>query len=240
MHAGLNERRGTDRRKYPRTPVTGAIELRAAGIEVAVTANLRDISAGGCALESRVALQATTALRIELPIPGGKPLVLDANVLRISSNAAERTYRYGVRFRVETATLRDNLLTYIQRYCVRSEAASSDRRERAGVDVKFMVTISPPGVPLFNAMAISLGTGGIRIASDRILRQEWMMKIDMKLPGGMIGAPALTMTGRARPGAKPVRGSYVQDVDFVEPSLRAIAEIDRAMAELRRSSKQAS
>jgi len=210
-------------------------------MELPITANLRDISPGGCALESRVALPLKQAIRLELPIPGNKPLVLDANIVRASSNPAERMNRYGVRFRVETASLRDNVKAYIARYCqVKQAMAGGDRRDRGPIDVKFVATIAVPDIRPFNAMVIALSSGGVRIASDRILRQEWMMKIDLKLPGGMIGAPVLTMTGRAKPGAKPVRGSFVQDVEFIEPSLRAIGEIERAIGEVRRSARQAS
>ena len=233
MHATLNGR-GADRRKYPRFPMNGALELRASGLEIPINATVKDISAGGCRLDCRVPLPLKQAVRMELPMPGANPLVITGNVVRIATTAAEKMHHYGVRFRIETAALRDNLVTYISRYCQHKLATrASDRRVTGFVDVRFSVTISAPDVKPFHALAIALGTEGLRVSSDRILRQEWSMKIDIKLPGGMIGQPILTMMARAKPGAKPVRGTYVQDVVFVEPPLRSIAEIERSMAEIK-------
>ena len=231
MHAALNTRR-EDRRRYPRFPMNGALQVRANGLEIPISATVRDISAGGCKLDCRVALTSKQALRIELPQPGAPALVVEGNVVRATLTQSDRMNHYGIRFRIETANFRDTLVAYISRYCRFKYATSAgDRRTDGIVDVKFAVTISAPEIRPFNAMAIALGAQGMRIATDRVLRQEWMMKIDLKLPGGMIGAPVLMMVARAKPGAKPVRGSYVQDVEFVEPSLRALAEIERAMGE---------
>jgi hypothetical protein len=240
MHATLQSRRPADRRKYPRSPMNGALDLRAQGIELPIRASLRDISAGGCAIACRIDLGVKHPLRIELPIPGTSPLVLDANVVRATVSPSEKMNHYGVRFRLESAALRDNLITYISRYCHAAKASAPDRRSHATVDAKFMVTVSAPDLKPFNVMAIALGTGGLRLASDRVLRQEWMMKLDLTLPGAMIGAPVLTVTGRAKAGAKAVRGSYVQDVELVEPSLRAIAEIERAMHDVSHKARRAS
>jgi hypothetical protein len=56
----------------------------------------------------------------------------------------------------------------------------------------------------------------------------------------MLAAPPVLINGHAKPGAKPVRGSYVQDVVFVEPSLHAITEIQRAIGELVQKARRAS
>jgi hypothetical protein len=241
MHATLQSRQSSDRRKYPRTPVLGAVDLRASGIEIPLTANLRDISPGGCAIESRVALGLKQALRIKFPLPGAAPMVIDGNIVRSIATAADKMYHYGIRFRVETASLRDNLVTYINSYCHKARKHTGpDRRNRGAVDARFSVTVSAHDVRPFNAMAISLSTEGIRLASDRILRQEWSMKLELKLPGTMLAAPPLLVNGHAKPGAKSVRGSYVQDVVFVEPSLHALTEIERAMTEAGHKARRAS
>ncbi len=215
--------------------MTGAIELRAPGIKLPIAASLRNIAGGGCAVACRVDLSIHQTLRLELPIPGGSPLVLEGNVVRATPIASERVTLYGVRFRIETASLRDNVLTYIARYC---QPKAQGAAAPSAVEAKFAVTLATSEVRPFHATVIAFGTEGLRVASDRVLRQEWTMRLELKLPGGMIGAPALVMTGRAKPGAKLMRGSYVQDVAFVEPTLRAIAEIERAMREVGRNSRQ--
>ena len=240
MHATLHSRRQSDRRKYPRTPINGALDLRATGIELPIRASLRDISAGGCAIACRVDLAMKHPVRIELPIPGASPLVLDGNIVRAKASPGEKINHYGVRFRIETASLRDNVVTYISRYCRVKPSVGHDRRSNGVIDARFSVTVAVPDVRPFNVMAIAFGTTGMRIASDRVLRQEWTMKLDLKLPGSMIGGSLLTVTARAKPGVKAVRGSYVQDVEFVEPSLRAIAEIERSMDEVGRKAQRAS
>ncbi len=241
MHASLHTRHASDRRKYPRTPVNGAVDLRASGIEIPLTANLHDISPGGCAIESRVALDLTQALRIKFPLPGAPAMVIDGNIVRAISTASNKMYHYGVRFRVETASLRDNLVTYINSYVHPvAKAAGPERRSRGAVDTRFSVTVSTHEIRAFNVMAISLSSHGVRLASDRILRQEWLMKLELKLPGTMLAAPPLLVQATANAGVKSVRGSYVQDIVFVEPSLQAITEIERAMNEISHGARRAS
>lgn len=240
MHASLHTRQASDRRKYPRTPVNGAIDLRASGIEIPITANLHDISPGGCQIECRVTLPVKHALRLLLPLPGSSPIVVDANIVRSDAIASQKVNRYGVRFRVETAALRDNLVTYISRYCTpRRPDATHERRVRGSIDARFPVTLSTAELRAFNAMGLSLSTEGVRVASDRVLRQEWLVKLELKLPGSM-GQTMLHLMGRPKPGAKSVRGSYVQDVVFVETSLAAIAQIEKAVAEVARTTQRAS
>jgi|SRR5215469_13417120 len=243
MHASLNARQGSDRRQYQRTPVNGALDLRASGIEIPITANLRDISPGGCALECRVALTDKQAIRMQFPLPGTKPMMVDGNVVRAITSAADKMTRYGVRFRVESAALRDNIKMYIAQYChpaAKQQSAGADRRISGPIDTKFSVTISTHDVRPFNVMAITLGPQGIRVASDRILRQEWSMRMELRLPGAIIAGAPLAITGHAKPGAKSVRGSYIQDVVFVQPSLHAITEIERAMRDITAKARRAS
>jgi hypothetical protein len=244
MHASLNSRQASDRRKYLRTPVNGALDLRASGIEIPITAGLKDISPGGCAIDCRVALNLTHPLRMQFPLPGAKPMMVDGNVVRKSTTTSDKMNHYGVQFRVETAALRDNLKLYIAQYCrpvQNNKIVGPDRRTRgATIDAKFSVTISAPDVRPFNVMAITLGTEGIRVASDRVLRQEWSMRLELRLPGAIIAGPPLQVNGHAKPGAKSVRGSFVQDIVFVQPSLHVITEIERAMSDIAAKARRAS
>jgi hypothetical protein len=241
MHASLSSRHA-DRRQYQRTPVNGALDLRAAGFEIPITAGLKDISPGGCALACRIALGLKLPVRMQFPLPGAKPMVVDGNVVRATASPADKMNHYGVRFRVETAALRDNLKLYIAQYCAPSQTrnAAPDRRARGVIDAKFSVTISAPDVRPFNVMAISLGTEGLRVACDRVLRQEWSMRLELRLPGAIVAGPPLAINGHAKPGAKSVRGSYVQDIVFVQPSLHAITEIERAMSDIATKARRAS
>jgi len=231
--------RGKDRRRFPRFPLTGGLELRAKGIHVPIAAHVRDISAGGCRVDCRVSLEPKHLLQLELALPASNPIVLTASVVRSSATLAERTYHYGLRFRVESSK-REALAAYITRYCRFAHDRYAERRSGGWVDARFPVTIGAPAVPSFGATVIALSSNGIRVASDRVLRQEWLLKIELALPGAE-GSRPLTLSGRARPGAKTVRGTYVQDVDFLEPSLKAIGEIERAVAGIRaRRSRAAS
>lgn len=243
MHASLQSRRESDRRKYPRTAVNGALDVRASGIEIPITANLTDISPGGCALDCRIGLGVTHALRMFFPLPGAKPMMIDGNIVRAITTTADKMNHYGVRFRVESAALRDNLAMYIAQYCKAAPKvlAPGDRRNvgTGMMDMRFGVTISAHDVRPFNVQAIALGTGGIRVASDRILRQEWSMRMELLLPGAIVAGPPLAIIGHAQPGAKSVRGSYVQDVTFVQPSLHAITEIEQCIALTARKARRA-
>lgn len=232
MNASLHARLGADRRKSPRFPMNGALALRAQGLDVAINANIRDISAGGCKLDSRVKLTLRQAVRLELPQAGNPPLLVTGSVVRASMTLADRVHHYGVRFNIETAALRDMLVGYIKVFG-QKHLSDAGRRVTGSVDVKFPVTVNVSGVGHFVATAIALNTGGMRLASDRVLRQEWKLKLDVKLPGGMIGSPVMVLAATVKPGVKPVRGTFVQDVEFVDPELRAVGEIERVMIEAR-------
>jgi hypothetical protein len=232
MHVAIVQRKTADRRKDRRFPMSGSIDLSAAGIDIVIQATLQDISATGCRVSTRVPLRLKHPVRIDLPRPGQAPVRVTGNVVRARGTTSDRIYHYGVLFRLDSEQLRADVRNYVSLYASKLASvrhASLDRRTTAsGADVKLQVEVSVPDVGRFTATALALRPDGMRVASDRVLRQEWPMKIDLRLPAGPEGLPSIaTVRGKALPGARHVRGQYIQDVEFCETPLRVRSEIER-------------
>lgn len=238
MHEALVKRSSADRRKDRRFPMRGAIDVRATGIDLDIHATLEDISSGGCRIGARVPLQMKHPVRVALPRPGQPELRVTGNVVRAYGNTTDRIYHYGIRFRIESDEARADIRKYVSLYAHRLSplrAETSDRRGSSpGVEVKVPVDVFVPEIGRMLVVAISLRTEGMRVASDRILRQEWNMKIDLRFPSEVAGpSSVVTVAAKALPGVREVRGQFVQDLVFVDPSLRVRGEIERFLYELR-------
>lgn len=230
MHVALSQRATADRRKDRRFPMRGAIDMRATGIDVLIQATLEDLSVTGCRVSTRVPLRMTHPVRLELPRPGHPPLRVTGNVVRARGTTADRLYHYGVLFRLENDGQREDVRKYVSLYASKFAGVRNGTLARrsnvTSVDVKLQVEISVPEVGRFTAIALALRTKGMRIASDRVLRQEWPMKIDLRLPGSVAGASSIvTVRANALPGVRHVRGQYVQDVEFCDVPMRVAHEI---------------
>lgn len=230
MHVAIVQRATGDRRKDRRFAMRGAIEMRAAGIDVLIQATLEDLSVTGCRVSTRVPLRMTHPVRLELPRPGHSPLRVTGNVVRARGTAVDRLYHYGVLFRLEDDGLREDVRKYVSLYGSKfagvRDGTVHRRSNVTSVDVKLQLEISVPEAGRFTAIAIALRTKGMRIASDRVLRQEWPMKIDLRLGSSMPGAASIvTVRANVLPGVRHVRGQYVQDVEFCDVPMRVAHEI---------------
>ena len=236
MHVAIVQRRSADRRKDRRFPMRGEIDMRAAGIDILIHATLEDISATGARVSTRAPLRIKHPVRLELPRPGQEPLRVTGNVVRARGSSVDRIYHYGILFRLDTDELRSAMRTYVSLYASKLTLignAPTDRRFIAnGVDVKLEVNVSVPDVGRFAALALALRPEGMRLACDRVLRQEWTMKIDLRLPMNG-GSSIVTVRAKAKPGVRQVRGQYVQDVEFAEAPLRVRGEIESFIYETR-------
>ncbi|HET9029504.1 MAG TPA: PilZ domain-containing protein [Candidatus Aquilonibacter sp.] len=243
MHAALVKRSIADRRKERRYPICGAIAMRAAGIDVTIDASLEDISAGGCRVMSRVPLRMKHSVRVELPRHGGPSLHVSGQVVRAFGSSADRIYHYGIRFRFEDARERSALRAFVSMHARRTtsaNASSAGRRVPAGaVDVKLPIDLFVAESGRVRATMLALRVDGMRVASAGVLRQEWTIKADLRLPNDATGEPVLvTVAACVRPGVREVRGQFVQDLDFVDAPLRVRTEIERYLYDLRVSGER--
>jgi len=237
MHVAIVQRKTADRRKDRRFPMRGAIDMRAAGINVVIHATLEDISATGCRVSTRAPLRIKHPVRIELPRPGQTLLRVTGHVVRARGATSDRLYYYGIHFRFESDETRAELRAYVSLYASKLAPVrngSFDRRvAAAGADVKLQLDVTVPEVGRFSAIALALRPDGMRVACDRVLRQEWPMKIDLRLPSESAGTSIVTVRAKALSGVRQVRGQYIQDVEFCEPPLRARQEIERLIFDLK-------
>lgn len=232
MHVAIVQRSTADRRKDRRFPLRGSIDLRAAGIDILIQATLEDISVTGCRVSTRAPLRIKHPVQIDLPRPGQSPVRVTGNVVRARGTTADRIYHYGILFRLDSDELRADVRNYVSLYASKLASVrtgSVDRRSAAsGTDVKLQVDVSVPDVGRFTAVALALRPDGMRIACDRVLRQEWVMKLDLRLPDSVTGESSIaTVRAKAMPGVRHVRGQYVQDLEFCDVPLRTRSQIER-------------
>jgi c-di-GMP-binding flagellar brake protein YcgR len=235
------------------------VDLRAEGVRIPVPATLVDISGGGCQLHARTLLKPHIAVEFDLPRYHAPPLRLGGELVKVSYTASDRTFRYGVDFDKLTEQTRDELARFIaseQKKSIavakRGEAHESknvpqlriqELRSAKRVEVNFPVKFTVNGsAQTHEGIALDVSTGGMRLISNQILRQEWDVVLRISFPSDALRA-ARTASGErshtlipfreikvsARPlaGVKQTRGKYMQSLVWVNPDPMSTHEIAR-------------
>ena len=180
------------------------IDLRVAGVRVAVPCTLVDISGGGCQIHARTMLKPRVAVDFDLPRPGREPLVISGTIKKVTYTPENRTFAYKIEFNTLTVARRDELLRFVvdeQRRGlkrVRSSAESAPDPETARhkamtriqelrgslrVEVNFPVIYTvDSSSTMFEGIAIDVSTGGLRVIVDQVLRQEWAVTVRFTPP----------------------------------------------------------
>ncbi len=249
----------TNRRLYFRQPMYLRINLRVAGARVAIPATLVDISGGGAQIHARTLLKPQAWVEFELARPDGTPLQLKGSIRKVTYTPADRTFRYAVHFESLEPGVRETLLRFVleeQRRGISGSKAALElsplkkastrlrelrkaHRVEVNVPVRYSIGDSPNAQ---DATAIDVGTGGMRLILDQVLRQEWHVTIRFTLPNDTLKALAqsrgasgsamrpfceVKFLARPLPGVKQLRGRFVQSLAFVNPDARYAAEIER-------------
>jgi c-di-GMP-binding flagellar brake protein YcgR len=247
----------SNRRSYFRLPIQIPINLRVSGIKVPVPSTLVDISGGGCQVHGRTAIKEGSPVEFDLPRPGEPPLRLPGTVRKVIYTPGDKIFRYAIEFPAISPSTHDNLLRFIaeeqRREIARkrghelsgklSNRPSREHRSHTRVDIELPIRYNLVGAPTqFSAIAIDISTGGMRILTERVLRQEWTITVRFTLPND----PAkevlkrrghdprehkdfmeLRMDAKALPGLKESRGQYIQALIWVDPDPVATDEIQR-------------
>ncbi len=251
-----------NRRLYYRQPMYLRIDLRVAGVRIAIPATLIDISGGGCQVHARTMLKPRAAVEFDLSRAGHSDLHVGGAIKKVSYTPEDRVFRYAIQFDKLDARTRDELLRFViaeqrraisgvramqdapaqntlQRSATRLRELRSAHRVEVNIPVRYAVGETPN---TFDATAIDIGTGGIRVIVDQVLRQEWSVTVRFTLPNEtlkmlaqMRGSSAEAMRpfselkAVARPlgGVKQSRGRFVQSLMFVNPDAQLIDEINR-------------
>ncbi len=217
------------------------VDLRAAGIRVPVPATLVDLSGGGCALHARTMLRPQTPVEFYLPRVDGPPLRLAGKLVKVNYVPADRTFRYAMAFEAMNEETADALVRFISheqrrtisaargvevetapRPSTRIQEMRADRRIEVNLPVRYSI---PDAHGSFSGTAVDLSTGGARIITEQILRQEWNVVVRFKLPHGT--ANEIRLHARPLPGVTSTRGRFVQSVAWNNPDPRVTDEIDR-------------
>jgi c-di-GMP-binding flagellar brake protein YcgR len=250
----------SNRRLFYRQPMFVRIDVRAAGLRTPVPATLVDLSAGGCRVEARTMLRPQTAVEFDLPRPHKATLRLPGTLRKVTYIPGERLFRYAIEFDALGGGEREELMRFIseeQRRMLagkrpgsadgfpsaephpRLQMVRSDFRVEINLPVRYVVG---EGTGPFNATAIDVSAGGIRVITDRVLRQEWVVRLSFTLPSDVLrllqqvrGAEfagahpfgEVRVTCRPLAGVRQSRGRYVQSLAFVNPDPEATREINR-------------
>ncbi len=244
----------TNRRSFYRQPMYLRIDVRVSGVRIPVPATLVDISAGGCQIHARTMLKPHLSVEFDLPRAGMAPLRLGGKLRKVTYTASDRTFRYAVEFDAVDDLTRDDLARFIHEEQRRSLSSSrrgaederpkpptrlQELRAHQRVEVNIPVTYSIGTTPrLLEGVAVDVSTGGLRLISDRVLRQEWDVNIRFTLPNDVLrvlhpraGAQRpfseLRLTARPLPGVKQTRGRYMQSLVWVNPDPHVTDEIHR-------------
>ncbi len=247
----------SNRRLFYRQAMYLRINLRVAGLRVPVPATLIDLSGGGGMVQSRTMLRPQVAVEFDLPREGHPHLRIAGRIRKVTYAPADRTFRYAIEFDTLPEETREALLRLIieeQRRTIsltrrgdengkvqvptRIQEQRAHRRIEVNMPLRYTV-VDAPGT--FTATAIDVSTGGMRIITEQVLRQEWVVTIRFTLPSDVLRAlahlkgtqrsvapfPELRIQARTLPGVKQSRGKYIQSLAWVDPDPSATDEIDR-------------
>ncbi len=238
-----------NRRLFYRQPLFVRVDLRVAGLRVPIPATVTDISGGGCALQARTMLKPRTGVEFYLPRSDAAALRLAGKLVKVNYVPADRTFRYAMAFEAMADDVHDALIRFISHEQRRSISAArgrdpeatvvsaqprlqemrADRRIEVNIPVRYSV---PDASGIFVGTAIDLSTGGARIITERILRQEWNVTVRFDLPNGGSNGE-VRLHARPLPGVKSTRGRYLQSLAWRDPDPRVTEAIERYVQSMR-------
>ena len=239
------------KRNYFRVQLRSKIQLVAGGLGVTVPALLMDLSGGGCQVCSRIAIDGGQGVQFDLPRADQKPPLRLTGIVRSKRySEADHIYFYGVGFNALKEQDQEILLqeiTLFQRKLIMQQRGEQQAQSlKKGVSTlttgkekakqargafrvawPFALTYTISGVPgTRRATSMDISAGGMRIATDVILRQEWTLNLNFTLPDAVLEATQHTeeQTG------SPLFGSrYHQEAKVVKqrpfPPIAATATI---------------
>jgi c-di-GMP-binding flagellar brake protein YcgR len=243
-----------NRRSFYRQPMYLRIDVRVAGVRIPVPSTLVDISAGGCQIHARTMIKPHVAIEFDLPRAGVPPLRISGKTRKVTYTASDRTFRYAIEFDTLSDLTREDLARFIheeQRRAINLTRRSGEEeqpkpptrlqelRAHRRVEVNIPVTYSVGSTTgTYEGVAVDVSTGGVRLISDRVLRQEWNVNLRFTLPNDVLRVlharagvqrpfPELRLTARPLPGVKQTRGRYMQSLIWVNPDPQTTEEIHR-------------
>jgi c-di-GMP-binding flagellar brake protein YcgR len=251
----MHSRQPSNRRLFYRQAMYLRINLRVSGMRVPVPATLIDLSGGGGMVQSRTMLKPHVSVEFDVPREEQAHLRLSGKIRKVTYSAPDRTFRYAIEFDSLDDDTRESLLRFIieeQRRTISLSRRGEDgkahistriheQRAHRRIELNMTVRYTVGDGGAFDATAIDVSTGGMRIITEQVLRQEWVVTIRFTLPSEVLRAvqhvkgakrsvapfQELRMQARALPGIKQSRGRYVQSLTWVHPDPSATEEIDR-------------
>ena len=272
-----------NKRNFFRVPLRLKIDVNA-GLPIMLPALLMDISGGGCQIASRILVEQGQTIHYNLRRGEGKTDLRLAGIIRSKRySEAEHIYFYGVKFEGIKDADHEALLqeiTALERRIImhkrgETEALQAAKKPPPKIAVTaagkknaaqargafrvawpFQATFKIPGIPgVHRATSLDISAGGMRIATDMILRREWVLELTFTMPAQVLdvlahsepvtASPLFNRLGEQKkvikqrpfapitvhcnvvPGVQESRGRYVHGISFKDADHLMKEEITR-------------
>ncbi len=204
-----------NKRNFFRIPLRIKIDVNA-GLPITLPALLMDISGGGCQIVSRILVEVGAPVTYNVRRSDGKSDLRLSGVIRSKRySEAEHIYFYGVKFEGLKDADHEALLqeiTGLERRIImhkrgETEAAQAAKKapppkvvltaagKKSAAQARgafrvawpFQMTFKIPGIPgVHRATSLDISAGGMRIATDMILRREWVLELTFTMPAQVL------------------------------------------------------
>lgn len=273
-----------NKRSFFRVPLRIKIDVNA-GLPIMLPALLMDISGGGCQIVSRISVEVGAPVTYNLRRSDGKSDLRLCGVIRSKRySESEHIYFYGVEFEGLKDADHEALLqeiTVLERRIImhkrgETEAAQAAKKapppkialtaagKKSAAQARgafrvawpFQMTFKIPRIPgVHRATSLDISAGGMRIATDMILRREWVLELTFTMPAQVLEVLAhsepvatsplfsrsteqkkfvkqrpfapITVHCTVVPGVQESRGRYVQGIAFKDADHLIKEEITR-------------
>jgi len=203
-----------------RITLSRSVDATVGGFPKPVSVTLIDLSQAGCRLTAGSVLLVGSTIEFALPA-NGRPRVLHGAIRRCIPTSSSGTLEYGVEFSALPAEDVEALRAFIDEESRRAGPDSATR-----IEVEFPVGCTVAGTKaIVQTVAIDLGRGGMRIASDLPFSEGSTLTLRFALPNGA-ETTEFVMHGRVVQ-RKPFLREHHHNVAFINPDPASLQGIDR-------------
>lgn len=193
-----------------------------AGFPKPIPATLVDLSPTGCRLHAGSILLVGATIEFRIPLSGRNSVMAHGKIGRCIPTEVNGTLEYGVEFGPFAANEARDLQAFVAEECRRDSSALRAAR----VETEFPLEVIGAGQKNGTAaVAIDIGRGGMRIASEHPLPEGSTVTLHFALPAS---DRKMSLRGRVLQ-RKHVFREHHHNVVFVEPDPNDIDRIDHFM-----------
>jgi c-di-GMP-binding flagellar brake protein YcgR len=172
------------------------VEMTVEGFPRPVQATVLDISLGGCRIATRSILLTGSKVDFQLPLGIRSSVQIKGKVKHAAPGGDNGSLEIGIEFAQLPAGDAAALSAFIEE----GRASDSEGQNSIRVETEFPIIVAMQGQKPFEALAIDIGRGGMRIAFERqlptggtvalnfALADSSGMRLDVKVRGKIVGS----------------------------------------------------